>query len=180
VKIRLMQLGRRESGDLVHHTVKHFLSPHERDEWDRVPPPDAPTAGHFAATIPRVSGRAPSIGDPVDARWWARPWGDHAQRAHAEGYAPRYRALVEMLGPLPSARWERQREDRWAGDIHGFRLVVSQTTGGETQVISAYYSSVFRHDDRPERALRAFREFAERRDCPRGPDTGVMGEETKP
>lgn len=139
MKIVPMYTGKPGMADLVHHTVKHFLAPGEREAWDRIPAGTGTES--FAMNIPR------------------------------------YELLAAMLGDAPGPRWERQGK-RWLGDVHGFRLVV-EPRGPTCQLISAFFSHTFRHDDHPDDALRAFRAFAARRDCPPAAAPGVPAPETK-
>lgn len=150
MKVQPMWSGSPGSTDLVYHTVKHFLAPGEREAWDRIPAGTS-TAESYATSIPRHPGRPVRAGEWADERWWSGPWQAHAQRAHAGGYCPRYEFLAAMLGDVPGPRWERQGR-RWL---------------------------TFRHDDHPDGALRAFRAFAARRNCPPAPTPGVPTAEKK-
>ena len=156
--------------DLVYHTVKHFLASGEREAWDRIPAGTG-TAESFVMSIPRHPVRPVRGGDWADERWRSGPWQAHAHRAHASGYCPRYEFLAAMLGDVPGPRWERQGR-RWLGDLQGFRLVV-EPKGTRYQMISAFFSHTYRHDDQPDSALRAFRSFAARLNCPPAPTLGV-------
>lgn len=165
------------SRDLVDHVVRHFLSPRERQEWDRLPAGTA-SATEVATRIPRRDGSAPTQSDhsPLDPRWWKNPWLRYAVDAHDEGYEPRYRLLIGRLGPVGTGRWERQPPGRWSGELAGFKVVVAGSAG-RVVAITAYFTGIFRHGDRPGAPLASFREFASR-DCPPGPTSGVPGART--
>lgn len=165
--------------DLVDHVVRHFLSPRERSEWDRLPAGTA-RAEELCCRIPRGDGKPPALSElkPVDLRWWRNPWLVFAVEAHDEGYAPRYRLLIARLGTVGTGRWERQQVDRWCGEIAGFKVVVAGSSE-RVSVVTAYFSGIFRHDDRPGAPLASFREFASRH-CPPGSSTGVPGSRTQP
>lgn len=156
MKVRPMHEGRAGDADLVHHTVKHFFDRNEWEAWDRLPVPHQ-TAEAWSRSAPRPL----PVGDPVDRRWWQPPSVFHVRRAHDGGYEPRYRLLVEVLGGLDSGRWAAQRRGRWVGDCYGFRVVADARPGG-LQVVTAYWSCVYRADDHPSAALPAFQRAAAR------------------
>jgi hypothetical protein len=172
VKVLAMTLGEAGAPDLVHHTVRHFLDPEERGEWARIPAGAvSPTELGPRPPVPE-KGRPPRYAPTVDARWWQDPWRPFAVLAHDNGYAPRYRFLVGLLGPLDGSRWEPAERGRRVGDVYGFRTVVAPR-GDAVQMVTAFFSTVFRHDDQPGDALRAFAAFAGRADCPFGAAGGV-------
>ncbi len=166
-----MHLGHGPGEDLVAHTIKHFISATEREAWDQVPAGTSTASDQFRR-LTGPTGPGLSVGSPLDERWWRPPALRFACEAHDTGYAPKYRALVEMLGGAGTGRWQRCWGGRSIGALHGFEVVVAPRQS-DVIVISAYFASCFRAGDSPGAALRAFKAYADLKNCPPSVVPGV-------
>jgi hypothetical protein len=115
--------------DLVYHTHKHFLAREWWSEWGRAAPRQAKTPEDFVAKAAKMKVDLDAWdGAQLEECWWRGKNGSLARKAHDQGYAPRYLALIEQAGPFGGGgRWVRQHRhgrSRWAAETMGFRVAI--------------------------------------------------------
>jgi hypothetical protein len=157
--------------DLVHHTVKHFLSDRERAEWDRVPAGTRTASGAWW-DLRSAGKRTPLRGRFPATEWWEAPWIAHVRQAHNEGYRPRYELLLNHVGHPDGARWQNASKGRRLTEHLGFRLVV-EASAQNFQVVTAFYGAGCIGAGGFHVALPALRAFAARQNCPPAGPSGV-------
>ncbi len=184
--VRIVPMSTKGAGskDLVHHVYKHFLAAEWLREWARVPPDEALTPTELCAEAASL-GILPSAydEDKREPRWWTGKRRQLAQRAHREGYQPRYLELLRRAGPQGrGGAWFRdERPDARSGDwyavSHGFRIGGYFTKKFKVfHVVTAYRRTVLRA--RPPkratpRAQPAFEALLDKR-CPGWRDRRVQ------
>lgn len=158
-------LGHPGSGDRVEHTIRHFLS---NDEfWDDLGPRGSLKAMDVRNELEqRKIGRG-ALGTRVqDAIWWRPPRVDIVERAHAQGYYPRYTLLIEKAGAWQTAgsKWVHVHGSRYTAQIGGY-IVAGDLDSKGFAVRSAYRSVVTCESSAPRSGLGTLRDVFSRVKC---------------
>jgi hypothetical protein len=144
-----IQRRRPGSSDSIEHTLHHFLAPHEG--WDTLGPRTALTTTTVKAEFEKHRLGHGSFGMRVnDAIWWESPRADLVDRAHTEGYRPRYLLLIEKAGKwqVAGTMWVHDSGARYTANVQGY-IVAGDLQPDSFSVRSAYRSPVI-SESRPQ------------------------------